>query len=83
PLRRAASSIKESFAAGQRTVMRGSAPAGAGGAGSSAVSDGPPAWAQRTKRSQTFNRGVTAAEHAIRAGDRASGGHQVDLSEGE
>jgi type IV secretion system protein TrbL len=35
------------------------------------------------KRSQTINRGVTAADHAIRAGDRQSGGHQIDLSEGE
>jgi type IV secretion system protein TrbL len=35
------------------------------------------------KRSQTVNRGVTAADHAIRSGDRPSGGSQVDLSEGE
>ena len=52
---------------------------GASGGGS----DGPPAWAQRMKRSQTINRGVTAADHAIRSGDRPSGGSQVDLSEGE
>jgi type IV secretion system protein TrbL len=26
---------------------------------------------------------VTAADHAIRSGDRPSGGSQVDLSEGE
>jgi type IV secretion system protein TrbL len=83
PLRRAASSIKERFAAGEHAVMRGSAPAGASGAGLSAVSDSPPAWAQRIKISQTINRGVRAADHAIRSGDRPSGGHQVDLSEGE
>ena len=84
PLRRAASSLKESFASGERAVMRGggTAPAG-GGAGSSGTSDSPPAWAQRMKRSQTINRGVTAADHAIRSGDRPSGGSQVDLSEGE
>ena len=35
PLRRAAASLKESFASGERAVMRGSAPASAGGAGSS------------------------------------------------
>jgi type IV secretion system protein TrbL len=35
------------------------------------------------KRSQTISRGVSAADHAIRSGDRASGGHQIDLSEGE
>jgi type IV secretion system protein TrbL len=84
PLRRAASSLKESFASGERAVMRGggTAPAG-GGTGSSGTSDSPPAWAQRMKRSQTINRGVTAADHAIRSGDRPSGGSQVDLSEGE
>ncbi len=84
PLRRAASSLKESFASGERAVMRGggTAPAG-GGAGSSGTSDSPPAWAQRMKRSQTINRGVTAADHAIRSGDRPSDGSQVDLSEGE
>ena len=43
----------------------------------------PPAWAQRLKRSQTIRRGVSAADHAIRAGDRPSGGGGVDLSEGE
>ena len=83
PLRRAAASLKESFASGERAVMRGTAPAGSGGAGSSAASESPPAWAQRMKRSQTINRGVTAADHAIRSGDRPSGGSQVDLSEGE
>jgi type IV secretion system protein TrbL len=83
PLRRAAASLKESFASGERAVMRGSAPASAGGAGSSIPSDGPPAWAQRMKRGQTISRGVSAADHAIRSGDRASGGHQIDLSEGD
>src|ERR1700744_2430612 len=70
PLRRAAARLKESFAAGERAVMRGTAPAGSGGAGTTAASDSPPAWAQRMKRSQTINRGVTAADHAIRSGDR-------------
>ena len=83
PLRRAAASLKGSFAAGERAVMRGTTPAGSGGAGTTAASDSPPAWAQRMKRSQTINRGVTAADHAIRSGDRPSGGSQVDLSEGE
>jgi type IV secretion system protein TrbL len=88
PLRRAAASLKESFASGERAVMRGGAPqSGTDRAGASASSgggaDGSPAWAQRMKRSQTINRGVTAADHAIRSGDRPSGGSQVDLSEGE
>ena len=83
PLRRVATSLKGSFAAGERAVTRGTGSADGGGAGSRTVSDGPPAWAQRIKRSQTINHGVTAADHAIRSGDRPSGGSQVDLSEGE
>ncbi|EFI53045.1 P-type conjugative transfer protein TrbL [Afipia sp. 1NLS2] len=83
PLRRVAASLKESFASGERAMMRGGAPASAGSAGSSIPSDGPPAWAQRMKRSQTISRGVSAADHAIRSGDRASGGHRIDLSEGD
>ena len=80
PLRRAAASLQEGFASGERAVMRGAAgPSSAAGG----ASDGPPAWAQRMKRSQTINRGVTAADHAIRSGDRPSGGHQVNLSDGE
>ena len=83
PLRRVATSLKGSFAAGERAVTRGTGSADGGGAGSRTVSDGAPAWAQRIKRSQTINHGVTAADHAIRSGDRPSGGSQVDLSEGE
>ena len=82
PLRRAATSLHESFASGERAVMSGGARSSSS-ADASAASDSPPAWAQRMKRGQTINRGVTAADHAIRSGDRASGGHQVDLSEGE
>jgi type IV secretion system protein TrbL len=86
PLRRVAAGMKESFASGERAVMRSGAPQSSGGASSSAASGGgnsPPAWAQRMKRSQSINRGVSAADHAIRSGDRPSGGSQVDLSEGE
>ena len=83
PLRRAAASLQESFASGERAVMRGNARPASGTGGASASSNSPPAWAQRMKRSQTINRGVSAADHAIRSGDRPSGGHQVDLSEGE
>jgi type IV secretion system protein TrbL len=81
PLRRAGSSLKGSFAAGERAVM--SRGASASGSAASSSSDSPPAWAQRMKRGQAINRGISAANHAIRSGDRPSGGHQVDLSEGE
>jgi type IV secretion system protein TrbL len=85
PLRRAGASLRASFASGERAVMRGGAPQDGGAPAASGASEGgpegPPPWAQRLKRSQTINRGVTAADHAIRSGDRPSGGSQVDLSE--
>ena len=43
----------------------------------------PPAWARRMKRAQTVSRGASAAIHAVRSGDHASGGAAVDLSEGD
>jgi type IV secretion system protein TrbL len=82
PLRRAAATLRESFAAGGRAVTGEAGPSGAGAAGQ-AGSSGPPAWAQRMKRSQTISRGASAADHAVRSGDRPSGGTSVDLSEGE
>ncbi len=87
PLRRATAGLRESFATGERTVMgnataRGAqgGPADPSGGGSAGT---PPALAQRMKRSQTMNHGATAASHAVRSGDQPSGGHAVDLSEGE
>jgi type IV secretion system protein TrbL len=35
------------------------------------------------KRNQTISHGVSAANHAIRSGDRPIGGSGVDLSEGD
>jgi type IV secretion system protein TrbL len=35
------------------------------------------------KRNQTISHGVTAADRAIRSGDRPSSGGGVDLSEGD
>ncbi len=82
PLRRAASGLRESFASGGRAATGAAGSSGSEAAGASQAS-GPPAWAQRMKRNQTISRGVSAAEHAIRSGDRAGGGHSIDLSEGE
>jgi type IV secretion system protein TrbL len=81
PLRRATASLNESFVSGERAVMRDGAPSAA--SARAAASDRAPAWAQRMKRSQTIGRGMTAADHAIRSGDRPAGGQRVDLSEGE
>jgi len=51
----------------------------------SAASSGaaPPAWAQRMKRGQAINHGVSTAAHAVRSGDSAAGGASVNLSEKE
>ena len=50
--------------------------------GGSSAADAPPAWARRMKRAQTVSQGVSAATHAVRSGDSASGGSSVDLSDG-
>jgi type IV secretion system protein TrbL len=55
--------------------------AGAAPASSAHSSDGPPAWAQRMKRSRTVSHGITAAAHAVRSGDSHGGGSSVNLSE--
>jgi type IV secretion system protein TrbL len=81
PLRRAVSSLEESFAAGAHAATEEPPP---GGGASAATSGGqPPAWARRMKRNQTISHGVTAADRAIRSGDRPSSGGGVDLSEGD
>jgi len=83
PLRRAAASLSDSYAAGGRAVTGGASGAGSGRSVGEADTSGPPAWATRMRRGQTVSRGVSAAEQAIRVGDRPSGGSAVDLSEGE
>jgi type IV secretion system protein TrbL len=78
PLRRAATSLRENFQAGRGT----STGSPASSAASSGETAGPPAWASRMKRRQTVSRGASAADHALRSGDRPSGGSSVDLSQG-
>ena len=75
PLRNAAVSLRQSFAAGGRAAT------GQGAAAAGGSSSGPPAWARRMQRGQTISRGAFAANQAIRAGDRPSGGSAIDLSE--
>ena len=53
------------------------------GSASTPSSDGPPAWAQRMRRSQAMSHGVTAAAHAVRSGDSHGGGSSVSLSESD
>ena len=95
PLRRAASraadSMKSSFSDGAKsafaatggTSTMGSIGASASEAAPSAAADGPPAWAQRMKRSQALSHGVTAAAHAVRSGDSHGGGSSINLSGGD
>jgi len=99
PVRRAAaqagSAMRESFAAGARSSFAstgGSSTAGTVGgnrpgtpakAESGSEGSGPPAWAQRMRRSQSMTHGAQAAVQALRSGDSHGGGHSVDLSGGE
>ena len=91
PFRRAAASLKESFADGGRAV---SGEAGAAEAASteattatpaapSSPPDDPPAWARRMKRNQQMTHGVQAAAHAVKSGDAHGGGSSVNLSESD
>ena len=93
PLRRAAQSVRSSFADGVKSGFGGTggsssmgtvandagsaAPAAAGSA------TNPPAWAQRMRRGQTMSHGVTLAAHAIRSGDSHGGGSSINLSGGD
>lgn len=99
PLRRAASraaeSMKSSFNAGGKAAFEatggsstmgsiGGDAAGDGAASSgSAGAGGPPAWAQRMRRSQHMTHAVQATAHAVRSGDAHGGGSSVNLSEGD
>ena len=93
PLRRAAQSVRSSFADGVKsgfgatggsssmgTVANDSGSAAPAATGSAAS---PPAWAQRMRRGQTMSHGVTLAAHAIRSGDSHGGGSSINLSGGD
>jgi type IV secretion system protein TrbL len=82
PLRRAASGLGESYAAGERAATERPRPGNGPSSGGSANS-ATPAWAQRMRRSQAMSHGATAASNALRSGDHPGGGHSIDLSEGE
>ena len=70
PLRRVASSV-------------GGTTSESNNGGAPSVSEGPPAWARRMRRSQTLSHGASAATHAVRSGDHGGAGASVNLSEGE
>ena len=91
PFRRAAASLKESFAAGGRAVSGEAGTAEAASteattatpAAPSSSPDNPPAWARRMKRNQQMTHGVQAAAHAVKSGDAHGGGSSVNLSESD
>ena len=79
PLRRAASSLQDSFAGGASAATGAASPA----ASAQGTASAPPTWMSRATRSPIVSRAASVADHAIRSGDRPSGGASVDLSEGE
>jgi type IV secretion system protein TrbL len=92
PFRRAAASLKESFAAGGRAVSGEAGTAEVASteattattpAAPSSSADNPPAWATRMKRNQQMTHGVQAAAHAVKSGDAHGGGSSVNLSESD
>lgn len=99
PLRRAASraaeSMRFSFDAGGKAAFEATGGSstmdsvGGDAAGDSAASSGvanaggPPAWAQRMRRSQRMTHAVQATAHAVRSGDAHGAGSSVNLSEGD
>ena len=99
PLRRAASraaeSMRSSFNTGGKaafeatggTSTMGSIGGDAAGDGAAAPGStnagGPPAWAQRMRRSQHVTLAVQATAHAVRSGDAHGGGSSINLSEGD
>ncbi len=80
PLRRAASSLGERYAAGARAVSERPAPGG--GPPDGPGSGGPPDWAERLRRNQAISRSTSTAIGALRSSDHPGSGHSVDLSEG-
>ncbi|GAB1717639.1 MAG: conjugal transfer protein TrbL [Nitrobacter sp.] len=93
PLRRAAASVKTSFASGVKSgfgATGGSSTMGTaggsatGGAASPAsAAQGPPAWAQRMRRGGHMGHAVQTTAHAVRSGDSHGSGSSVNLSESD
>jgi type IV secretion system protein TrbL len=79
PLRRAASSLQDSFAGGASAATGAASPA----ASAQGTASPPPTWMSRATRGPMVSRAASVADHAIRSGDRPVGGASVDLSEGE
>ncbi|SMC34748.1 P-type conjugative transfer protein TrbL [Novosphingobium sp. B1] len=86
PLRRAAQSLKQSYADGRNAAAGTAAGAGAqasaapaSGAGSASAA--PPAWAAAMKRRQAITQSANMAAHTLKGGDSHGGGAGPDLSQ--
>lgn len=80
PLRKAATSLKQSHQSGGRAIV--TATDGAiSSANQSSSSSGPPAWAAAMKRRQTMHQGATITAHTLKAGDSHGGGGGPDISQ--
>src|SRR5277367_2791745 len=79
PLRRAASTLQDSFAGGASAATGAASPA----ASAQGTVSAPPTWMSRATRGPMVSRAASVADQAIRSGDRPSGGASIDLSEGE
>lgn len=77
PLRRAASSLGDSYRAGGAAATASAV----GSRSSHAALSGEPGWARRMKRGQQLSHGASTATHAIHSGDRGGAGSSVDLKE--
>jgi len=92
PLRRAAASVKSSFASGVQSgfgATGGSSTMGTvGGEAESAAApaqsaNAAPGWAQRMRRSGHTSHAVQTTAHAVRSGDGHGSGSSVNLSESD
>jgi type IV secretion system protein TrbL len=94
PLRKmadkAGQALRSNFRSGARSTFgvapegpaapAAAAPAGSG-AGTTASSSGPPAWAKAMKHRQAVTQGATMATHTLKGGDSHGGGNGPDVSD--
>jgi type IV secretion system protein TrbL len=88
PLRRAAASVKSSFAEGMKAgfgATGGTPPTGSAGSASAAApaAGGSPGWAQRMRQGGHTGHAVQTAAHAVRSGDSHASGSSINLSESD
>ena len=74
PLRKAASSLRDSFGQGKQGAT-------SGGTSASQNADGQPGWAKKMNRSQSVKSGASIAAHSIRSGDGGGSSTQINLKE--